>query len=343
MRLAKACRLVYELGLNGLLIDNPTDVFYLTGQWFSVARLLLKPQGAVLLVDGRYFAKAKECVAVEVILIEKDTLYSQLKDMQKIGFDSAQLTVDQASALQQLLDIQWVPVSRPLKTLRVVKDAGELASLKKAAQVTRAGYENLLKHLKEGVLEENMGLEFEMFCRHHGASRLSFDPIVAFGKNSAFPHYHSSHVSLKKNQNVLLDLGAVVDHYRGDMTRVFFFGERQKELEKFYQLVKQAHDKAAALVRPGVRVGDLDVCVREFFATQGVETLFSHSLGHGIGLDVHEYPILRADGTDRDLILETGMVFTIEPGLYLPGVGGVRYENTVAVTDDGCENFYADI
>lgn len=344
MRIARACGIVKQLKLDGLIIEHPSDLFYLNGQWFSAGRLVLKPDGAVLLVDGRYFGQAQGKVPCEVVLSEKDSLQNALKGLKKIGFDSAFLTVEKAGLMEKAAPHkEWVPVPRPLKTLRVIKDAEEIDALKRAASVTADGYRQALKKLSIGIEEQEVSLDFEIHCRQKGASKLSFEPIVAFGENSACPHYRAGRAKLKKNQIVLLDLGAVVDHYRGDMTRVFFFGEKEVELARFYGLVREAHDLAAAAARPGVRFGDLDRIVREFFAEEGVAPLFSHSLGHGVGIDVHEYPLVRFDGEDCDLILEEGMVFTIEPGLYLSGVGGVRYENTYLVRANGLENFYAEL
>lgn len=341
MRIERACKRVSELKLDGLLIENPSDVFYLTAQMFSLARLLLKPDGASLFLDGRYFGQAQGKVPCEVVLLEKDTLQKGMTGIKKIGFDSAFVTVEKANLLEKTIPGKtWTPIPRPLKELRVCKDADEIAALKKAASVTAEGYRQILKKLKEGIEEQEIAFEFESYCRKAGASKMSFNPIVAFGENSAYPHYRAGRAHLKKNQFALFDLGAVVNHYCGDMTRGFFFGQPQEELERFYKLAKQAHELAAAEIRPGVRLGDLDAMVRAFFAKEGVAHLFTHGLGHGVGIDVHEYPLLRSDSDDCDLILQEGMVFTIEPGLYLPGVGGVRYENTYAVTVSGFENFY---
>jgi Xaa-Pro aminopeptidase len=344
MRIERACKLAHHLKLDGLLIENPSDVFYLTGEWFSLARLLLKPEGASLLVDGRYFGKAQGTSGCEVILAEKEALAHAMKGLKKVGFDSSFVTVEQAGVLQKSVPSkEWTPVSRPLKEMRVCKDSAEIEALKEAARVTATGYTEVLKKLKEKIEEREIAIEFEHFCRKQGASKMSFEPIVAFGENSAYPHYRAGAAQLKKNQIALCDFGAVVNSYCGDMTRCFFFEQPEPELFRFYGIVRKASELAALAIRPGARLGDLDRIVREFFAKEGVERLYAHSLGHGVGIDVHEYPRLKFDGEDRDVILRAGMVFTIEPGLYLPGLGGVRYENTYVVTESGSENFYAEI
>jgi Xaa-Pro aminopeptidase len=343
-RFERAMKHLEEWKLEGLLIENPSDVFYLTGQWFSSARLLLAPGSASLLVDGRYFGQARAKVSCEVILAEKEALGFAMKGMKKVGVDSSFVTVEKAGLLQRSVpNKEWIPVPRPLKEMRVCKDSEEIEALRDAARVTAAGYAEVLKKLKEGVEEREIAIEFEYYCRKKGASKMSFEPIVAFGENSAYPHYRAGAAQLKKNQIALFDFGAVVSSYCGDMTRCFFFGQPQEELIRFYGLVGQAAAMAVAAIRPGVKVGNLDRIVREFFAKEGVEHLYSHSLGHGVGIDVHEYPLIRFDGEDRDLILKAGMVFTIEPGLYLPGLGGVRYENTYVVTESGSENLYDEL
>ncbi len=327
-----------DFRVDALIIDNPSDVFYLTGFSASVARLVVEADGAKLIVDGRYFAAAKKEVTCDVVLAEKDALDLALKNKQRIGFDSFFVTVDQFNKLAK--NKEWIPILKPIKNLRLCKDAEEIALLKEAANITKKGYEHIKMKCKEGVQEFELGLEFEIFSRKHGAEKSSFDPIVAFGENSAFPHYRAGKVSLKKNQIVLFDLGAIFSHYAGDMTRVFFFGDVDPELKRFEKLVKEGHDLAVEHARIGVKVGELDKIVREFFAKEGVDKLFSHTLGHGVGIDVHEFPRLSMTHEDAGVPLQEGMVFTIEPGLYLPGLGGVRHENTFVVTQKGLENFY---
>ncbi len=343
MRMQKALRHLSSLQVDVLIIDNPIDIFYLTGQNFSLARLILsQKKGASLLVDGRYIAKAKKEIPFEVSLSAQGALAEKIDGAKTAGFDSLFTSVEAAGALQRSAPgIAWTPIPQPLRSIRLYKDAEEIAALKKAAALTMAGCKKIFSSLKEGVSEEELAWEFESFCRTRGASGLSFPPIIAFGENSAYPHHRSSGARLQRNQTVLFDLGAIVDHYCGDMTRVFFFGEPHPEILRFYALAKQAHDRAAAMAKPGVRIGELDRIAREFLQKEGVESLFSHGLGHGVGIEVHEPPGIRFDGADRDMLLSCGMVFTIEPGLYLPGVGGVRYENTFAVVEGGVENFYA--
>lgn len=180
------------------------------------------------------------------------------------------------------------------------------------------------------------------FCRKKGASGLSFSPIIAFGENSAYPHYRAGKARLKKGQSVLIDVGAILENYCADMTRLVYFGEPDPRILHFEKLVKRAKEMAISHVKPGVKAGLIDQVVQDEFDKENVKQLYTHSLGHGVGLEAHEFPRLRFNGVDKDVILKPGMVFTIEPGLYQPGVGGVRLEDMVLVTANGCENFFSD-
>jgi Xaa-Pro aminopeptidase len=212
--------------------------------------------------------------------------------------------------------------------------------MKKSAALVWKGFEHIRRSLKVGVTEKELALSFEIFCRKQGAEKLSFDPIIAFGKNTAYPHYRAGDVKLKKDQLVLIDIGVVVDHYHSDMTRTVFFGNPDPRLVLLETVVKKAHAAALKLCKVGTKVGDLDKAARQVIEKAGLKELILHSLGHGIGLETHEFPRLKYKGEDQSTLLQEGMVITIEPGLYLPGVGGVRYEDTIVITSKGYTNFY---
>lgn len=322
------------------LIEQLDDLYYLTGMDLSKGRLFLSTDEAILFVDGRYYELAKKAAPCKVCLWDEQKKI--LPHHKKIAFDSASLTFDTFLALKnEYPTVEWISSPSPLKHLRMIKEPREIAALKKAANLTWRGYQEVIKHLKLGVSEEELALEFEIFCRKNGASGLSFEPIIAFGENSAYPHHRAGKTRLTENQVVLVDVGAIVDHYHGDMTRVNFFGNVDQEILRFEQIVKTAQKKALDHVRPGIRAGELDRIVRDEFDKHNVKPLYIHSLGHGIGLETHEYPRIKIDGEGSDLILEPGMVFTIEPGLYQPGLGGIRIEDMVLVTETGHENFFA--
>lgn len=325
-----------QVDLDVLLLENPVDLFYLTGLSLSKGSLVVKETELKLFVDSRYFAAAKRSCPYAVWLREQSALTECLQG--KVGFDSLWTSYDQYSRLKQDASFaKWVPLAAPLKEMRARKEPDELAALRRAACLTKEGIAHIEQMLREGISEEELAWAFESFCRSRGASGLSFEPIIAFGEHSAYPHYRAGKTLLQKGQIVLMDVGAIVDHYRGDMTRVAFFGEVDPRIELLYDLVHKAFHRALEAVRPGVRIGLLDEIVREEFRKEGKEELYLHSLGHGIGLETHEYPRVRAKGEDAEKLLEPGMVITIEPGLYQPGLGGIRHEEMVIVTQQGYE------
>ncbi|HSX13479.1 MAG TPA: Xaa-Pro peptidase family protein [Chlamydiales bacterium] len=316
-----------------LFVDDPIDLYYLTGLHFSLGRLVISVHFAKLFVDGRYIDVAKKQAPCDVFLLSE---IKQHVPLGTLAFDSAFLSFESYLNLQkEFPNSQFVPSPRPLKDLRIIKDEHEIALLKKAQQLTRAGLQYIVSLLKEGISEEILALEFEFFCRKNGASKLSFAPIVAFGENSAYPHHRAGKDRLKQNQIVLIDVGAVVDGYAGDMTRVEFFGNVDEQLQKDYALIKQVQKRVISHVKPGLHFGELDKIARDGLDKEGCGALFTHGLSHGIGLDVHEYPRLTISGGDSDLRLKPGMTFTVEPGIYRAGLGGVRYEDVVLVTNEG--------
>jgi len=296
---------------------------------------------AKLFVDGRYIEFAKKNSPFPVELLSQDAVSAFLRPIRTLVFDSYLTTVLRHDWLKKLYAGVLQGVPQPLRELRLIKDASELKLMKKSAAVVWKGFEHIRKSLKTGVTEKELALSFEIFCRKQGAEKLSFDPIIEFGKNSAYPHYRPGDVKLKKDQLVLIDIGVVVDHYHSDMTRTIFFGKPDPRLVLLETVVKKAHAAALKLCKSGAKIGDLDKAARQVIEKAGLQELILHSLGHGIGLETHESPRLKYKGEDQNVTLREGMVITIEPGLYLPGVGGIRYEDTIAITSKGYINFYA--
>jgi Xaa-Pro aminopeptidase len=326
---------------DGCLIENPLDLFYLTGLQLSLGILVVHLAKVKLFVDGRYIEFAKKNSPFPVELLSQNTVSAFLRPIRTLVFDSYWATVLRHDQLKQLYTGVLQEVPQPLRELRLIKDAAELKLMKKSAAVVWKGFEHIRKSLETGITEKELALSFEIFCRKQGAEKLSFDPIIAFGKNSAYPHYRPGNVKLKKDQLVLIDIGVVVDHYHSDMTRTVFFGKPNPQLVLLETVVKKAHDAALKIYKNGTKIGDLDKAARHVIEKAGLQELILHSLGHGIGLETHEFPRLKYRGEDHNVTLQEGMVITIEPGLYLPGTGGIRYEDTIAITSKGYTNFYA--
>jgi Xaa-Pro aminopeptidase len=332
-----------QMSVDAMLIENPTDLLYLTGLSLSKGALLIGKKEATLFVDGRYLKIAEKEASVQVCLWEGKSLLNWCiaKRCKTLSFDSSWTSVEQFEAWKTYFQgVHLIPTARPCKQIRGIKDSEEIKALRKAADLTWAGLQHARTLLKEGISEQEIAFAFEHYVRTHGASELSFEPIIAFGEQSAYPHHRAGATRLKRNDLVLMDVGAVVNDYRGDLTRVHFFGTPDPKLAQMLEWTQKAHAAAIAKIKPGTFVEELDLAARAVFAKEGVEELFVHGLGHGIGLETHEFPSIKKSGPDLAVPLEPGMIFTIEPGLYKPGLGGVRWEDMVLVTPHGVARLY---
>jgi Xaa-Pro aminopeptidase len=340
-RLQRVQQELKNLRVDGCLIEDPLDLLYFTGLKLSCGKLLVCPTDILLLVDSRYLPIAKERALCPFTLDTEDHWFSFCRrcGIHRLGFDGRHTSYDHFLHLRQK-KLELISCSALFKEIRSIKDPLEIAKMKKSAHLLWRGFEFICSTLKAGVTEREVAKTFEIFCLQNGADALSFEPIIAFGPHSAIPHHRSENVSLMSGDVVLVDIGVAIAGYHSDMTRTLFFETKHPYLSKLYKIVQKAQRTALELCRPGQTVGQIDLAARKVFKEEGVEELFIHGLGHGIGLEVHEFPRIKYDGVDKDAILKSGMVVTIEPGLYVPGIGGVRYEDTIVITDDGYENLY---
>lgn len=333
--------------LDACLIEDPLDLFYYTGLKLSAGRLLVHDAEVELLVDGRYLQVAQENSPFKTALDspQKFLDFCEKHKVDRLGFDGRNTSYDHFLLLEEWKkqgnrEIKLVSSSL-FKSARAIKDRTEIAKMKKSAALLWEGFQFISGALKRGVTEKELSKRFEIFCLEKGADRLAFEPIIAFGPNSAMPHYRSQNVALKEGDVVLIDIGVVLDNYHSDMTRVVFYKKENAYLRQLYEIVKKSQKSALKLCRPGVKFKELDLAARKVMREEKVEDLFVHSLGHGIGLETHEFPRIKYNGDDKDVVLQSGMVFTIEPGLYVPGKGGVRYEDTIVITPTGYTNFFS--
>jgi len=335
---------------DALLVSNPVNIRYLTGFWGAnpeerEAYVLLFHNYVYLLTNALYLEQAKQLpkqlriknleLKVKGLSREKpltavlkELLGSQVKTL---GFEETDLTVAELRKLEIKLPLlKPTPIRDRIETLRMFKRPDELANIKAAAKLTDQCFEYLLGKLKPGITETELAWEIESFFRQHGAT-IAFSPIVAFNQNSSFPHYSQSNDQrLKTNDLILLDFGARVNGYCADMTRVVFFGKPTNERKKVYQTVLAAQLKALVLLETGERSGKiLDQEVRGIIATANLPT-YPHSLGHSLGLAIHEAPRL---SEKLETHLKPGMVFTIEPGVYLTNKFGIRIEDLVYINE----------
>lgn len=324
---------------DAILIEKDVDLFYLTGMKLSAGSLLVHAAGACLLVDGRYYELCRKSAPVEVILSDQTPLSKAVSQMGigVLGFDAHATTYQRFMELQAF-SLKLLPVDSPVRMLRMIKDAEEIALLRQSAALGAEGFDFVASLLREGITENEVALELEIFWKRRGSKGVAFEPIIAFGSNSAMPHYRSGNVALKNGMNVLIDIGVNYHNYLSDMTRVLFLGEPDPKMKEIYSVAAQAQRAAMAVCRPGTLIGQVDRAARELIAQHGYGSFFTHSLGHGVGLEIHELPTLRQKAPYDTLPLEAGMCITIEPGIYLPGFGGVRLEDTIVITESGYEN-----
>lgn len=329
--------LLGELQLDALLVTAPANVRYLSG--FTTpndARVLLAKEGAWLITDKRYQTQAAEesRVPVEVNSDWLGWVADRTADM-RLGVEADDLSVAYWEQLnEQRGDGSIVALRDIFRERRMVKDAAELAKLRLAARITDDAFSHILGFLKPGISEVDVALELERVMRSAGAEAKSFDIVVASGLRSAMPHGVASPKIIERGDLVTLDFGAMVEGYHADMTRAVGIGELNDELRSMYDAVLEAEVASLDAVRPGRSGSELDEIAREVLRRHGLENFFAHSLGHGVGLEIHEGPKLSPKSDD---VLAPGMAVTIEPGVYMPGTGGVRIEDLAVVTDDGYE------
>jgi Xaa-Pro aminopeptidase len=328
-----------ELDVDALLVTKLANVRYLTGFTGSSAMALLSPEESVFFTDGRYGEQARYEVPDLIRVASMEDLAGAVHDhvrrlrVARLGFERHAVTVAQRDRWQEVFDgIELTGIGEEVERLRWAKDAEELAMLRSAQDATDGAFEDILDLLVVGITEKQAAAQLELAMSRHGADALSFEPIVGFGEHAAEPHHRPCHRALAEGDVIKMDFGALVGGYHTDMTRTVAFGEPASELRKVHDVVAAAQQAGIDALRPGVVAGEVDRAARNVIDDAGYGDRFTHGLGHGVGLELHEGPSLRRDGED---VLSVGAVVTVEPGVYLPGMGGIRIEDAVEVTDDG--------
>jgi Xaa-Pro aminopeptidase len=324
-------------GAESLLVTNPVNVLYLTGLESSNAACVVRPDGVVLATDGRYLEAARSLDGIEVVQSERDLLGwlgGRLGDLASgpLAFEADHVTVAQHEPLQSS-GVELVPTTALLKRIRAVKSPEELDRIRAAAATNDAMLRRLAEESLVGRTEVEVAWWIVRTLGEEGADGVGFDPIVGGGPNAALPHHHPGERAIGPNETVVVDTGALLDGYRSDCTRTFATGELPERLAEAYELCRVAQAKALDAVRSGANTKAVDGIARSEIEASGVAPVL-HGLGHGLGLEMHELPIL-SDAYDTEL--EPGNVVTVEPGVYLAGEGGVRIEDLVIVTNDGPE------
>jgi Xaa-Pro aminopeptidase len=342
MRLEKLRHRIAEQNLDGMLITDPKNRRYLSGFSGTAGWLLVTAGRALLAVDFRYYERAaREAPTWEQVQVTtryEDALVEMAAaaGVDRLGVEGDHVTVAQFADMREKLPrVTLVPVEKMVLSLRQVKDAGEVEAIRAAIACADAAWGHLCQVMRPGMTEQEAGWALESHMRQHGASATSFPSIVGSGPNGAMPHATTSDRPIGEGEPIVIDFGAVVDGYCSDITRSVCLGRADDRYRAIWQLVLEAQLAVEEQVRPGMTGKQADAIARDRFVAAGYGESFGHGLGHGVGLAIHEDP--RLARLAEDVILEPGMVFTVEPGVYLPGWGGVRIEDIVVMREDGVE------
>jgi Xaa-Pro aminopeptidase len=332
--------ILQKKSVEGILFFSPENIRYLTGFSGSEGYLLAGRDELLLLVDSRYITQAQEeTQGCRVSLVDKGIrgVAAQVSSfgLKQLGVEAQGISVARFEQLQKGLGkVELLPIKDELERLRGSKSAEEIAWIKNAGRIAEAAWEEVLALVAPGVLEADLALELEYRMKKEGAERIAFDTIVASGPRAALPHAQPTTRPIEQGDLLLFDFGCRYRGYCSDESCTVIVDRATEEQRRIYGVVKDAHDKAIEQVRPGMRLAAIDAAAREHINHAGHGAHFGHGTGHGVGLAVHEWPVVGKDSPD---VAEEGMVFTIEPGIYVPGWGGVRIEDMVTVTADGCE------
>jgi Xaa-Pro aminopeptidase len=324
------------LGAASFLVSNPINVRYLSGFESSNAFVLVKHKQVLLLTDGRYIEAARAVEGVEPVLVDREFTPGVAAKLPGIADGPVAFEADNLTFARYLVlaesGIDLIPTNAVIQRLRAVKEPAELEEIRRASRIAEAVYERLADERIVGRTEREVAWWFEQALHEEGADGLAFDVTIASGPNAALPHHHPGDREIGPGETVIVDAGARVDGYCSDCTRTFATGPLPEELRRAYAACRSAQETALAEVHAGADARGLDDIARREIEDAGFEVL--HGLGHGVGLEVHELPVLRQTAEDA---LEPANVVTVEPGVYLAGLGGVRIEDLVVVTENGAE------
>jgi Xaa-Pro aminopeptidase len=346
----KKLQTVFELNsLDALLVTHPPNIRYLCGFTGTSGVLVVSEGKSVFFTDGRYTEQARaEVQGARVVIARKPPIAAAAgwllenaarltcKKPRRLGIESEHLTVGGRTQLANLLRSEFrLRDTRGLvEQSRMIKDADEIALLRTAAALGASLFERALEVIRPGVKENEVAAEMEYFARRAGAAEMSFSTIIAAGKRSALPHGRASTAAIPSRGFVVCDFGVILAGYCSDRTRTVHVGCPSAASSRMYDAVREAQAAAIDAARAGVSVGEIDRAARNVLKKKNLARRFTHSTGHGVGLEIHEAPRIAAGQTE---ILRPGMVITIEPGVYVAGGGGVRIEDMVVVNEDGCE------
>lgn len=325
-----------KLGIDGILIASTYNRRYIANFTGSAGVVLISGEKALFITDFRYVEQAtKQCQGFEIVqhtgtIVEEVAAQAKNLGIEKLGFEQEHLTFSAFRSYEKAVEAELVPVSGVVEKLRLIKTSSEIKILKEAADIADAAFKHILDFIAPGKTELEISNELEFFMRNAGATSSSFDIIVASGYRSALPHGVASDKLIETGDFVTLDFGAYYKGFVSDITRTVAVGEPNAKLKEIYDIVLEAQLRGMAGIKPGLTGKEADALTRDYISEKGYGEYFGHSTGHGIGLEVHEGPAL---SSKSDIVLETGMIVTVEPGIYIPGLGGVRIEDDTMITE----------
>lgn len=341
MKFTNLRKVMEQKGLDAIVVLSPYNRRYLSGFTGTSGSLLITQDTKQLITDFRYIQQANsQAEDFEIInqngpMINKINELIQHGEYKNVGVEADLITYNEYQALNTD-EVQLSSIEGVIETIRMIKDDFEIKQIQKAADIVDETYEHILKWVKPGMTENEVNNEMEMFMRSKGATCSSFDTIVASGHRGALPHGVASNKVIEEGDMITLDFGALYEGYVSDITRTFAIGEPKEEMKKIYNIVLESQLAALEQIKPGMTGKEADSIARDIISSYGYGEQFGHSLGHGIGLEVHEGPAL---SQKSDIVLEENMCVTLEPGIYVEGLGGVRIEDDVLVTKNGLQRF----
>ncbi len=329
-----------ETGADAFICYSYPNYRYLSGFSGSLAVLIISREHSAILTDFRYRTQVHQEVSdfdfVEIKGPVEDAVAAQVKEhgIAKLAFESAHLTYRNYAQLKSLDSIEMVPTNNWVEDLRAIKNEVEIGLIEKAALVADAAMEQTFREITPGMTEKQVADRLNALLRSLGGKKEAFDLIVASGPRSAMPHGAASDRVIRAGEPIVIDIGAQFEGYHSDLTRTVWIDKIERpQILEIYEIVENAQASAIDAIRPDMPCADIDAVARNFISERGYGELFGHGLGHGVGLEVHESPVISRLGKGG---VKPGMVFTVEPGIYIDGIGGVRIEDMVVVTDNGC-------
>ena len=341
-RIIKLRESMNKKGIDAVLLVGDANRNYLSGFTGDESFSVITADKAFFITDSRFTEQAKQQVKdYEILEYSKNTTFGDFladllnkNNVNKLGFEEDVISFSTYSLYKSKVSCELVPMEGMVEEIRIIKDESELEVLRKAAEIGDKAFDHIIKFIKPGMTEIEIGLELEFFMKKLGATSLSFPSIVASGVRSSLPHGIATEKVVNNGEFLTLDYGCVYEGYCSDMTRTIVIGEPTEKMIEIYNIVLEAQERALKAFKPGVPAIDVDKVARDYITEKGYGSNFGHSLGHGVGRQIHEAPMV---GYRNAKELQAGMVVTDEPGIYIPGFGGVRIEDLLLIKEDGIE------